>query len=172
VRAAQEDRGPYMEAARVLLPPPERERLVHQRLYSAGMFGDENPYLESFAKGNQVTWRVREFPPADRPRGYWLAFSAAITAHLRGIHPTIGWHDRPTPTWVVARPIDAAWVAMWDWVTRGARLRRCQRCREWFAPERRGKVYYSTTCANRATSARAYEEKKRQQRRAKRGRRR
>jgi hypothetical protein len=79
-----------------------------------------------------------------------------MAPHLRPVHPAIGWQDGPIPQWIVARPIDAAWIALWDWATRGAQLRRCRHCREWYPRERPNKMYCTSECANRATSARWY----------------
>lgn len=92
------------------------------------------------------------------PKLHVLAFSASLTPRLRNIHPTVRW-NRDTvmaPAWTANRPIHVLWATLWDWATRGGRLRRCPRCQAFFPAERAGKTHCSRECVNRASAARWY----------------
>jgi hypothetical protein len=159
------DEAQCLEAARALLPAPLRGGLSRRELRRAGSFGHPDPYIAAFAKGHRIAaiannrrlTSVREREPT-----HWAAFSQSISPHLRLVHPTIRWmKDRSAAAWAVRRLADVLWVALWDLATGGASIRRCRHCRRWFPVDRRGKVYCSRQCTNRASAAASYEARKR-----------
>src|SRR5262249_4176846 len=82
---------------------------------------------------------------------HWYAFGLAISEHLRGVQPALGWTGRPSPTWEIPRLVDLLWVQLWNLETGGAAIRQCRHCRKWFAVDHLGKIYCSRECTNRAS---------------------
>jgi hypothetical protein len=97
----------------------------------------------------------------DYPKLHTLAFAGWVTRYLEGVHPTIHWDADAgiIPAWVVRSPIELLWTTLWDWATRGGRLRRCPRCRAYFPAEHASKRFCSHECAGRASAARWYRTK-------------
>lgn len=166
--------------ARAVIPPPDYGRLELEADPSDDrshlvdrvvLGGHEDPYLCGAIQGAYLADLARH-PSKGGVRGEaerpWRAFAAAVTPHLRSVHPTIEWRAidrRPVPAFRARRLIDFLWVTLWDWVTQGARLRRCPNCQGWFPATRRGKIYCSPMCANQASSKAAYKRKVRKVRR-------
>jgi hypothetical protein len=143
-------------------------RNIEHLIDRVAWFGHEDPYLSAAVQGTHFAALAR-MKGSREP--HWHAFAAALIPHLRHAHPTIRWHPdgRPIPTYRARRPIDMAWVTLWNWATEGARLRRCRHCRGWFQVDHRGKVYCLNSCANRASSKASYERRLRRARRARQG---
>jgi len=165
------DQDAFLDALREVLPPPEHVALEHPWFDSrwpdlvprAAMSRPAqpypDPYVSALVRGHCFTeWaRGKDVRPRDREEANWRAFGWAITEHLRAIHPAVGWNRGPTAAWSVPRLVDLLWVQLWNIVTGGGRMRRCRHCGKWFPGKRRGKVYCSRTCTNRASAAASYE---------------
>jgi hypothetical protein len=171
------DRRASLAAALELLPPPEHTAVIGPEgigpdgetgylpaLQEAALAGGGSPYLAAFAKGHYLVDRARSraVRPSVRDEAHWKAFGAALTQHLRLIHPTVRWmKDRPVAAWSVRRPADVLWVQLWDLTTGGATMRQCRHCHKWFALDHRGKIYCSRVCTNRASAAASYKARRR-----------
>lgn len=119
-----------------------------------------------WAQGQLALCGVQESVPEapsrhDYPRLHMLALGNWITQYLEGAHPTIRWDPDAgaVPAWIVKSPIEVLWVTLWDWATRGARIRRCRGCRVQFPAEHASKRFCSHECAARASAARWYRTK-------------
>jgi hypothetical protein len=123
------------------------------------------PELEQvrvWAESQIALYGVEEkLPEKPSRRLHMLAFASWITHYLEGVHPTIRWDPDAgsVPAWVVRSPIEALWVTLWDWATRGGRLRRCRRCKHDFLAEHASKRFCSHECAAKASAARWYRTK-------------
>jgi hypothetical protein len=172
------DQDAFVGALQAVLPPPEHRKL-HPSRWSDPRWPDlvrgavmsrsplnpgayPDPYVAAFVKGHFWNWHVRTTGrPRDREEMHWRAFGWAIEEHLQGVQPTLSWTgERPTPAWLVPRLIDLLWVELWNLETGGAAIRQCRHCRRWFPVDRRGKVYCSRRCTNRASAAASYEARK------------
>ncbi len=183
-----DDQDAFLDALRMVVPPPEHSNLEAPRhdprwpdlvrnvvLQDVGGFGDPNPYdpfVSAFIKGHfYVTSHARRehVRPRDREQAHWRAFGWAIRNHLRLVNPAVGWDaGRPNASWFMPRLVDLLWVQLWNLVTGGATMRQCRHCRRWFPLDRRGKVYCSRVCTNRASAKSSYEARKSRARRKRR----
>jgi hypothetical protein len=170
------DQDAFLEALRTVLPPPEHSKLLHASKRLDARWPDlvreaamsrrpgeyPDPYVAAFVKGHFWSWHVRtKVRPRNREEMHWRAFGWAIEEHLRGVQPTLSWGvGRPTAAWLVPQLVDLLWVQLWNLMTGGAAIRQCRHCRRWFPVDRRGKVYCSRRCTNRASAAASYEARK------------
>jgi hypothetical protein len=100
----------------------------------------------------------------------WEKFAESLDRPLRHLHPTIRLVPGvgASPAFSVQTPADMLWATLWDWATRGGRLRRCRHCDALFLAADPRKVYCSIICTNRASAMRWYRKKGRKKRRAQR----
>jgi hypothetical protein len=170
-----EDSDGLVDALRVVLPPPEHGKLEppwpdpgYPELVREVIFTDErrdrrsypDPYVAAFVKGQFYAWWARTGRPSDREERHWRAFGWALAEHLRRVQPMVTWGgDRPEAAWEIPHLVDLLWVQLWNLTTGGAAIRQCRRCGRWFAIDRRGKVYCSRVCTNRASAAASYQRK-------------
>ena len=181
-----DDQDAFLDALRVnVLPPPEHSKLSTRTyderwpdlvrnvvVQDAVNFDGPNPfdpYVSAFVKGHfYVSSHVRSahVRPRDREEAHWRAFGWAIRDHLRLVSPAVGWDaGRVRASWSMPRLVDLLWVQLWNLVTGGATMRQCRHCRRWFPLDRRGKVYCSRICTNRASAKSSYEARKSRPRR-------
>jgi hypothetical protein len=179
VPALWNDADAFSEALRAVLPPPEHGKLAERThderwpdLVRDVVLSDlhrsrrayPDPYVAAFVKGHfYVSWsRSVEVRPRDREEQHWRAFGWAISEHLRGVRPALDWRaGRVIAAWDVPTLDALLWVQLWNVATGGAAIRQCRHCRKWFPVGRRGKVYCSRVCTNRASAAASYEARKR-----------
>jgi hypothetical protein len=185
VPALWDDRDALLDALRVLLPPPEQARLdppwqderwpdivraaalTDRRSHRRSTFPD--PYVAAFVKGHLYAAHARSARPRDREEQHWRAFGWAVGEHLRLVNPAVDWSSSgPRAAWEVPRLLDLLWVQLWNIATGGAAIRQCRHCRRWFPVDRRGKVYCSRICTNRASAKASYEARKTKARRTRR----
>jgi len=93
----------------------------------------------------------------------WREWAAGLEEWLFSVRPSIRWDPvkGPKPAWTVERPVDLLWITLWDWATRGGRLRRCEHCDGWFPTRDPRKRYCATVCTNRASAAAFYDRQRR-----------
>jgi len=103
---------PDYAGLRLDLPDERYNRLDASYMVDlASSFGHEDPYLSSALQGASLAARARR---TQDPAMHWGAFSAAVSPHLRSVHPILRWHPsgRVVPAWRVRRLVDIGVAAL------------------------------------------------------------